>query len=214
MTRWEGWYKKKGFRIEPEMPHVYRLVGKVRPRVLDLGCGHGRHVIYFARKGCAVYGIDNYYKAIVGLKRDLGRLGLSANLLVRDFRRKLPYPNGYFDIVVATRSVHHVDSKTVYRIGREISRVMKSRGILFLQVPEYKEQGSAKRSRNRYGKDMGHRWIEPHTYVPLSGLEKGVPHLSFDEEELRGFLRGYRILGLHKETGHYHGYCAIARKVS
>ena len=65
-----------------------------------------------------------------------------------------------------------------------------------------------------YGKLLDHKWIEPHTYVPRSGPEKGVPHHSLDKRELMHFLKRYKILKLHVNQKHYHGYCVVAKKLS
>jgi SAM-dependent methyltransferase len=39
------------------------------PRVLDVGCGAGRHLLHLQRQGCAVTGIDNSPLAIRVCKR-------------------------------------------------------------------------------------------------------------------------------------------------
>ncbi|HEY5620812.1 MAG TPA: class I SAM-dependent methyltransferase [Candidatus Bathyarchaeia archaeon] len=60
---WDYWYSRKEREVEPEIPKLAEtLAEKGRLRVLDFGCGTGRHSIYFARKGFQVYGLTDTRK--------------------------------------------------------------------------------------------------------------------------------------------------------
>lgn len=213
-TTWTQWYKKKGYKVEPEVSFIEKLLrDNPSSKILDIGCGHGRHIIYFARKGYNVYGIDNNSSAISKLQKNLSKHGLNAILKTNDFTKSLPYPRNSFDLIIATRSIHHTNTKNVKKIFKEIGKILKSRGLLFLQVPDYEGAKKIEKTWIEYGKPVSHKWSESHTYIPLSGPENGVPHHSFDKEELMQFLRNYEILRLHVGKKHYHGYCVIAKKL-
>ncbi len=211
-SNWTSWYRSKGYKVEPEIPFINKRLN-AGSRILDIGCGHGRHVIYFSGNGHDVFGIDNHPPIIKHLDRQLARIKLHADLKCYDFTKGLPYPNGYFDLVIATRSIHHTNARTLKRIFGDINRVIKIKGFLFLQVPDYEGSQKLEKTWVEYGKPITHRWIEKHTYIPLSGPEKGVLHRSLDRKELMRFLRGYKIIRLHTGKKHYHGYCVIARKM-
>lgn len=100
-------YKDKDYREESE--YIIRLIegaatdGKT---ILDLGCGTGKHNIYFARKGYEVTGIELSEKMLeIAFKNLKSEPGLSSKLKfisgdIRDIR--LP---GKFDIIT---SLFHV----------------------------------------------------------------------------------------------------------
>ena len=211
-SNWTAWYKSKGYKVEPEIPFIDRRLN-VNSRILDIGCGHGRHVIYFSVKGHDVFGIDNHPPIIRRLNKQLARVKLYADLKCCDFIKGLPYPNRYFDLVIATRSIHHTNARTMKKIFGEINRVIKIKGLLFLQVPDYEGSQKLEKKWMEYGRPITHRWVEKHTYIPLSGPEKGVLHHSLDRKELMAFLKGYTIIMIHVGKTHYHGYCVIARRM-
>ena len=211
-SNWAAWYKSKGYNIEPEIPFIARGLN-ANSRILDIGCGHGRHVIYFSGKGHNVFGIDNYPPIIKRLNKQLAEVKLHADLKCCDFTKGLPYQNRYFDLVITTRSIHHTNARTMKKIFGEIDRVIKINGFLFLQVPDYEESQKLEKKWVEHGRQITHKWVEKHTYVPLSGPEKGVLHHSLDRKELMAFLKGYKIIKIHAGKTHYHGYCVIARKV-
>lgn len=209
---WTAWYKSKGYKVEPEIPFINKKLN-ANSRILDIGCGHGRHVIYFAGNGHDVFGIDNYSQVLKQLSKQLSKSRLHAKIRRYDFTKSLPYPTHYFDLVIATRSVHHTNANNMRRVFREINRVIKPRGYLYLQIPDYEESKKLKKTWIEYGKPITHRWIERHTYVPLTGPEKNVPHHSLDKKELMSLLKCYRIVRMHTGRKHYHGYCVIARRM-
>jgi putative hydrolase of HD superfamily len=63
-------------------------------RVLDLGCGHGRHVIELARRGFDVTGMDLNVRSLP----IAGAAGLRATLVNGDYRSP---PDGPFDLVLS-----------------------------------------------------------------------------------------------------------------
>jgi tRNA G46 methylase TrmB len=49
-SAWEDWCRRKAGTVEPEIPKLVESFGSTGVRrILDFGCGEGRHVCYFAK---------------------------------------------------------------------------------------------------------------------------------------------------------------------
>jgi len=202
-TAWKNWHLSKEGTVEPEVNGLDRLFsGTNAKKILDIGCGAGRHVVYFARKGFEVYGFDGDEETLERAKKLLENENLRADLRVWDMTKQLPYRDAFFDAVLAVRVIHHTRLSNITAIMNEINRLLKTDGFLFLQVPSYESETF----------DSGTIWAEPGTLIARGGSEKGVPHHFFRKDELLGFFSSYTVIELHSKSDHYVGYCLIAQK--
>jgi SAM-dependent methyltransferase len=202
-SAWKEWHLKKEGSAEPEAARLEQLLHQDHGRrILDVGCGTGRHVIYFAEKGFEVFGFDASQETVERARLLLAEKKLHANLRTWDMRNPFPYGNESFHAAIAARVIHHTYASEIMKILEEINRVLKPNGLLFLQVPSYEAETT----------DADMPWVEPGTLIGRWGPEKGVPHHFFRKNELLNLLSGYAIEQIHADTEHYHGYCLIARK--
>jgi len=205
---WKYWYPRKEGTIEPEMPKLAELLAQNHAsRLLDLGCGAGRHAIYFAHRGFQVYGFDKSAAAVKQAMQALERENLHADLKVWDMIKLLPYEDSSFDAIIATRAIHHTYTKNIKKIAKEISRVLRTGGYLFLQVPAYQRQ-----DRREKREDRTFTEVELRTYIASEGEEKGIPHHDFTRQELKQLFSNYTTLIIHRRTEHYRGWCWLAQK--
>jgi SAM-dependent methyltransferase len=89
--------------VETPSPWVRRWAGTIRSggRVLDVACGHGRHVRYLSSLGFSVVGVDRDEQAVSALE------ALGAELRVADIEEgPWPFSPGEFDGVVVTNYLH------------------------------------------------------------------------------------------------------------
>jgi len=154
-------------------------------RILDLGCGDGRHLVFFGGRGYEMFGLDIAPTAIRLANEWLAEKGLSAELVACDMTT-IPWPEGFFDAVVCVQVINHHRIRDIRKTLGEIHRVLRPGGYLFLTVGTKRPQNPS-------------RWclvkeVEPNTWVRLEGHEKGVPHHFFDEEELMRELAVFDIL--------------------
>lgn len=186
----EGLFRQEIFRIpHQDLPKFIELLqGMDAKRILDLGCGTGRHVITLAKQGFRVFGIDVSKKALKVTEERLNEGGLEADLKMGDIYKRLPYEDNWFDAVISIKVLHHAKVSEIRKLIRELERVMRPCGILMIEVPK-----SGKRhGRKRYKK------LETGTFTPLQGPEKGMPHHIFrNEYELRRFFSNFDILDIH-----------------
>ena len=93
-------------------------------RLLDFGCGDGRHTREALRRGAAVVALDR--GAITGTE------GAAA---VRGDGLRLPFPDGTFDRVIAAEVLEHVpDDRTAMA---ELARVLRPGGLVAVTVPRW-----------------------------------------------------------------------------
>jgi SAM-dependent methyltransferase len=153
-------------------------------KILDLGCGSGRHTVHLAIHGFQVVGLDNAPAGLRLTSQWLEQERLTAPLVQADMRQPLPFPDDVFDGLLSTRVIHHARLAIIIRTASEIVRVLKPGGVLFVTVP------AGKKSKG------GSEEIEPHTFIPLAGFEKGLPHHIFSAEELQALFPQFEVLDL------------------
>lgn len=110
-------------------------------RVLDVGCGEGRHaVVAYARADVDVVAVDLNRKDLCTARERLCKLeqdkcrGKSFALLQADALR-LPFADGTFDKVICAEVLEHLaDYDTALR---EIARVLRPGGIFAASVPSF-----------------------------------------------------------------------------
>ncbi|CAD5269436.1 MULTISPECIES: bifunctional 2-polyprenyl-6-hydroxyphenol methylase/3-demethylubiquinol 3-O-methyltransferase UbiG [unclassified Imperialibacter] len=112
-----------------------RFEGK--SKVLDVGCGEGRNLIYFAKEGFDVYGFDQSPSALQMLRYLLKGTsqGFDERKLIEGNAKSLPLPAGYFDIVISSAVLHFAESVDAFhKQMAELFRVLAPDGILFIRM--------------------------------------------------------------------------------
>ena len=95
--------------------------------VLDIGCANGSHLSDIYKKTRAkCYGID-ISEIAINLNRNK-----KIRLSVADMR-KLPFENNFFTKIFSLGTIEHVPETE--QVFREINRVLKKQGKLFITVP-------------------------------------------------------------------------------
>ncbi len=133
--------------IDPGLLNVRR-----EHRVIDLGCGTGRHVLELSKGYGTVLGADlsredlRVGRYLLEIMRRRGEVRAKVHWL-RTAGERLPFVDGAFDRVICTETLEHVADDGA--LARELARVMKPGGILAVSVPdEFSEKIFWKLSRN------------------------------------------------------------------
>jgi SAM-dependent methyltransferase len=111
-------------------------------RVLDLGCGGGRHAFEVYRRGASVVAFDHDHGELVGVAGTLGAMNLAdeapdtarASIVTGDVLA-LPFPDGTFDVVIAAEVLEHIPDDD--RAFAEIVRVLRPGGRIAVTVPRW-----------------------------------------------------------------------------
>lgn len=169
-------------------PHewVVSLVPRLRERgvrrILDLGCGAGRHLIYLAEQGFDVYGTDISTSALHAARERLRQAGVTVPLLYSDMAA-LPFADDSFDALISLHVIHHGTAEDIRVVMGEIYRVLRAGGLALLNFL----------STRSYSYGDGTE-IAPNTFITESGTDTGIPHHFTDEAELDSFLADFTIL--------------------
>jgi len=111
-------------------------------RVIDVGCGAGRHSFEAYRRGADVIAFDQNAEELADVDTMLQAMGQAgeapksakAQVVVGD-ALALPYPDGAFDSVIASEILEHIpDDDTAIA---ELSRVLRPGGTLAVTVPRW-----------------------------------------------------------------------------
>ena len=104
-------------------------------RVLDLGCGDGRHAYAAWRLGAGVVALDQAEAEVKHVRDRLDELGARNAVALRGDGLALPFPDGCFDRVIAAEVLEHVpDDRGMLA---EAVRVLKPGGLLAVTVPRW-----------------------------------------------------------------------------
>ena len=158
-------------------------------RVLDLGCGAGRHTVYLAQEGFEVYALDLSPEGVEQTAQWLTGEGLQAHLQQANMTT-LPYLDDFFDCIVCVSVLHHNTIANIRTAMGEIRRTLRPRGLFFVTVC----------AKGDYQDGRGER-IENGTYLaPDDADQPGVPHHFFSEDEARALLHDFRVIKLERDT--------------
>ncbi len=187
---WERIYREGRWKISDEPHpalvdfHELMISSKVE-RVLDLGCGTGRHIIYLAERGFLVVGLDISRTALQSAELRLRSIGVKNPVLVLHEMTEMPFTNDYFDAAISIDTVHHGKIREIHQVVDELHRVLRQDGLgLATLVAD---------SDYKFGKG---KQVEKNTYVITSGVEEGIVHHFFDRQEVEELFGQFEILSL------------------
>jgi 2-polyprenyl-3-methyl-5-hydroxy-6-metoxy-1,4-benzoquinol methylase len=107
--------------------------------ILDLGCGHGRHVMEMARRGFKhVYGLDFSQVALEYGQKNAAQEQLQINWIQGDFRQldQMPDLHGKFDVVWSLyNSIFYWEDEVHIEILKSIAKLLKPEGKLIIEIP-------------------------------------------------------------------------------
>lgn len=169
--------------IRKRLTHDNFQVKKDVENVLDLGCGNGRHAIYFAREGLKASGIDVSEQAIEWATEWARRENLTVDFRVGDIS-KLPYTDGSFDVTVSHGVLDHVPPDLALAAVREVRRVLKPGGLFYCDL----------RCADDFEYGLG-KEVAPNTFLLDHGYEQGLVQHFFTLDEIKALFDGqFRII--------------------
>ncbi|MHA1794031.1 MAG: class I SAM-dependent methyltransferase [Promethearchaeota archaeon] len=112
---------------------IKRIKKHVREgRVLDVGCAYG-YFLYFLKDDFEVHGCDISFHAINMCRALFKGACNEDDFIVHDIQSPLPFPKGYFDVIICHDVLEHVPG--ILKAVKNIHECLRDGGILFLRIP-------------------------------------------------------------------------------
>ena len=108
-----------------------------RPRMLDAGCGEGRNLVYFLRRGYRCFGIDRDPAAIERVRALAATIApeLPGQNFCSGEIDRLPWGDGSMDAVVCSAVLHFASDVAQFdRMIDEMWRVLAPAGMFFARL--------------------------------------------------------------------------------
>ncbi len=197
-------------------PHEYRikleeselkLIKKTNPKkILEVFCGDGKNLIYFAKKGYNIVGIESESEYLDKARKRLKQENLSENIIQHPvFMNPLSFEDNSFDVVYSYQYLNHNFKDQIIGVFREIFRVLKTGGLFSLKITI--EQFNLKHLHGDIYKEVDEehlqirfRKLAPQTFAKLEGNEVWIPHYGFYNDELVECLEeiGFELINIRK----------------
>jgi len=198
MASWNKIFREKGLDYHSPTEDLENLVQLLREkrirRILDLGCGSGRHLAYLAERNFEGHGMDTSEEGISQSRKNSKRDSLPVHLTLSSIYERLPYRDCTFDAIICLRALHHGRESQIKSLVEEMERVLRPKGVVYITVPKVDLSRESKTPT---------RQIEPRTVVNLEGEEKGVVHYLYDENTLLEHFRSYKAKLWVDSHGYY-----------
>lgn len=193
-TSWEGIYQECGILQREAMPVVSKLgealllLPREQLRILDSGCGTGRHALAIAqalhdkKKNFSIEAFDASQSGVEIVAQRLNEepvLAEHIRLKVYDYDDGLPFLDDSCDAFISTLTIEHVDERgyaLVQERCREMNRVLRPGGLLAFAVPATEDP------RFTTGDSLSHK--DQNTKINTIQKDGSIPHHFFTTDEI------------------------------
>ncbi len=187
---WQDPKVRARWEAMPPLPEVVDMADRLEAeggrRLLDIGCGLGRHTVYLAARGFGVTATDNAPAALSACRANLEEAGLRGNVIETEMT-DYPFPDSHFDGAIGSHVIHHTDRATLERILAEITRTLAPGGYFVWVTPTPRHKHCGRGTE-----------IEPGTWIDPDHPEGPIPHHYSTEQEVRELLHAYEVLSIHE----------------
>lgn len=175
--QWDDIFRDKRYTELPPADEVIAFLPQLAEapgrRVLDHGCGAGRHAVLLASEGYDVFGVDISPRGCELTSERLRDARLKGQITVGDMKA-LPYDDNSFDAVLSRGVITHGRREEVHAALREIEGVLRPGALMLCTFISTRSSlmgsGSA---------------IDPRTWICDDELERGVVHYFMTREDVR-----------------------------
>ena len=178
-------------------------------KILDLGCGAGRHVFFMGREGIVPDGIDYSEAGIQFTKESMNEYGMSnyaENMRVGSLTQ-LPYKDIFFEGVICYGVLYYLNTEEIHKAVDEMKRVLKPGGKILLVVRTTEDYRFD--DRQLIDGESNTIIISEENANRCANSENGMLMHFFEEEELRQLFSDFKTVNIDyiKETHDNQQFC-------
>jgi tellurite methyltransferase len=187
VSHWDEAWAEEETRIEWLTPdiRVSGIISSLRERgvrkILDLGCGVGRHALLFAASGFEVWALDGSEEGIEYLQKKAESLEIGLTTVLGDIH-ELPFPDSFFDYVLAWNVIYHGRSIELSRSIQEIKRILGYKSIFQCTLLSV--------NNINYGRGIA---LDNCSFIQPGRGEKSHPHCYTSKNDALSYLSGMRV---------------------
>lgn len=115
-------------------PYFQKVIKKGQ-RVLDLGCGTGKHTFELERAGAIAFGIDCSEDAIQYARKIASDINSNAEFHIGTFEN-IPFPSDSFEAVLFPQNIVECSYEEMERIVLQLQSILCLGGKLFLEMQD------------------------------------------------------------------------------
>jgi len=177
-------------------------------RLLYIGFGEGRNLVYLAKSGFECYGTEIAKKRLTAAKKRLTKERVGARLQLVD-SNILAFEDNFFDIVIAWQSLYYNNRETLIESLDEIFRVLKPQGQFLSSMLSPKQ------------KLLCHTKIAPNVFRPAkeTGQQNCIIYCFKNERQIRSIYKKFKKIQIgfyssflfKSHNFHYVIYCEKPR---
>jgi ubiquinone/menaquinone biosynthesis C-methylase UbiE len=189
-SNWERYYsmlKRMPRRLRKNAQFVVDALPDLKSykvkKVLDLGCGVGRHCVLLASNDFEVIGLDISKNALKMAKKLVQKEKLGNVALVCASMTNLPLSDSCLDAVISVSVVHHAFKKDIVATVNEVFRILGKNGCFLANLASVADP--------RFGTG---RMLEDNTFWVMEAFEEkrfGELHHFFTKSQLFRLLQKF-----------------------
>lgn len=183
-----------------ECVYYYLHVWKKSYKILDVGAGVGRHSLLFAECGFDVTAFDSSKSGLEVIKERAEEKTVCVNTILGDMRN-MPFKDASFDAILAYHSIYHSSQEDLPTIIRELYRVVKKGGEVFVTLLSKEDENYVNHERDR---------VTENVVMKQDGKDGPlVPHYYIDYDEVYELFGQFEILSCQKLVEYIKGHKLI-----
>ncbi|HID0754288.1 TPA: class I SAM-dependent methyltransferase [Campylobacter jejuni] len=162
-------------------------------KILDLGCGAGRHVKFLAENGFKAFGVDYSENGIKAAQELLKTYNLQADLKVSSVD-DIPYEDESFDGLLCYGVLYYNSKEVIEKAAKEIYRVLKKGSMSYVAVrnmDDYRYKNNEKKSKYEV-------IIQESDKNRSASCEDGMQMYFFDNDEVQRIFKDFKNIEINR----------------